>query len=112
MPPESAKLLADIADGVDQIIAYTRGKTDQDYLADRQLRESVQWNFAVIGEAVAQLCKVDPATAEQISEYQRIIAFRNQLIHGYGVIKNEINWDIITTKLPILRADLTRLLRT
>ncbi len=70
----------------------------------------MQWNFAVIGEALAQLHRTDPETAERINEWQRIIAFRNQLIHGYGVIKNEITWDIIEKKVPILQADVQSLL--
>ena len=41
---------------------------------------------------------------------ESIIAFRNQLIHGYGVIRNEITWDIIEKKLPVLRADVDALL--
>jgi uncharacterized protein with HEPN domain len=32
------------------------------------------------------------------------------LIHGYGVIKHEITWDIVTTKLPVLRAQVRELL--
>lgn len=49
-------------------------------------------------------------TAERITEWHRIIAFRNQLIHGYGVIKNELTWDIVQSKLPVLRRDVQTLL--
>jgi uncharacterized protein with HEPN domain len=64
----------------------------------------------VIGEALSQLHKHDAGTAEQISQWQRIIGFRNQLIHGYGVIKHEITWDIVESKLPVLGADARKLL--
>lgn len=110
MRPESAKLLTDISQSVTQILAYTRGKSRDDYLNDKQLRDAVQWNFAVIGEALAQLHKADAVTAERITEWNRIIAFRNQLIHGYGVIRNEITWDIIENKVPVLRCDVDGLL--
>lgn len=80
------------------------------YLVDNELRDAVHWNFAVVGEALSQLHKSDPTAAEQISEWPRIIAFRNQLIHGYGVIKSEITWDIIENKVPVLLADVKRLL--
>jgi uncharacterized protein with HEPN domain len=102
----------DMSQAVDHVINYTDGKTRDDFLNDRQLRDAVQWNFAVIGEALAQLRKTDAVTAERITEWNRIIAFRNQLIHGYGVIRNEITWDIIQNKVPILRADLHTLLAT
>lgn len=110
MRPESAKLLSDMLDASNRIEDYTRGKTRDAYLADAELRDAVQWNFAVIGEALAQLYKIDAGTAEQITEWRRIIAFRNQLIHGYGVIKNEITWDIIENKAPVLRTEVRRLL--
>jgi len=110
MRPESAKLLTDILDSSTRIVEYTRGRSRDQYLAEGELRDAVHWNFAVIGEALSQLNKLDPVTAQQISEWHRIIGFRNQLIHGYGVIKNEITWDIIETKLPVLRADVSRLL--
>jgi uncharacterized protein with HEPN domain len=110
MPPEAAKFLTDILEALNRIAEYTRGKTRDAYLADAALRDAVQWNFIVIGEALSQLSKIDPATAGQISEWPRIIAFRNQLIHGYGVIKNEITWDIVENKIPILRDDVHRLL--
>lgn len=110
MPPEVAKFLTDIHEALNRIAEYTRGKTREAYLADTAMRDAVQWNFIVIGEALSQLSKIDPATAAQISEWPRIIAFRNQLIHGYGVIKNEITWDIIENKIPILSDDVRRLL--
>lgn len=72
----------------------------------------MNWNFVIIGEALSQLNKLDSATAELITESRRIIAFRNQLIHGYGFIKNEITWDIVQEKLPVLLADVTNLLQS
>jgi uncharacterized protein with HEPN domain len=100
MQPESAKLLRDMLDAAQRIADYTRGKSCDDFLADHKLRDAVQWNFAVIGEALSQLYKLDPSVTQRIAEWRRVIAFRNQLIHGYGVIKNEITWDVIETKLP------------
>jgi uncharacterized protein with HEPN domain len=110
MQPESAKFLNDMVDAAGRIGAYTAGMTRDAFLSEPQVRDAVNWNFSVIGEALGQLHKSDPHTAEQINEWHRIIAFRNQLIHGYGVIKNEITWDIVEKKLPVLLADLRNLL--
>jgi len=54
------------------------------------VRQAVQWNFAVIGEALAHLHRIDAATAEQITGWRRIIGLRNQLIHGYGMIDHAV----------------------
>jgi uncharacterized protein with HEPN domain len=110
MQPETRKFLHDIHDAADRITDYAQSKSCDDYLADNKLRDAVQWNFAVIGEALGQLEKTDPDVAHQITEWRRIIAFRNQLIHGYGVIRHQITWDIIQNKLPVLRSDVEALL--
>jgi uncharacterized protein with HEPN domain len=100
MRPETAKFLHDMLDAADHVGEYVQGKTADEYLADNKLRDAVQWNFAVIGEALSQLEKTDPDTAHQITGWRR----------GYGVIRHQITWDIIQSKLPILRSDVQALL--
>ena len=92
------------------IEASTHGKSLNDYLAARPMRDAAQWNFCVMGEALSKLRQKDPATAARISDYTKIIGLRNQLIHGYGVINNQITWEIITTHLPTLHRELDQLL--
>ena len=45
--------------------------------------------FEIIGEALNQLAKHDPALARRIPDIRDIIAFRNILIHGYAVIEHD-----------------------
>ncbi len=45
-----------------------------------------------------------------ISEYRRIIAFRNILIHGYAEIDDRLVWDIVESKLPRLRREVAALI--
>jgi uncharacterized protein with HEPN domain len=110
MPPESAKFLQDMLDAALAIESYAGGKSETHFLADRALRDAVQWNFCVIGEALSQLRRQDEATADRISETPKIIGLRNQLIHGYGVIDSRITWNIIVEKLPTFVAEVRALL--
>ena len=110
MQPETAKLLQDILDAANRITGYVSGKSRDDFLTQGELHDAVHWNFAIIGEALNQLHRIDPTTTEQIDEWKRIIGFRNQLIHGYGIIKNDITWDIIQTKLHRLQTQVQKLL--
>jgi uncharacterized protein with HEPN domain len=50
------------------------------------------------------------AIAARISEYRRIIAFRNVLIHGYADVDDLLVWDVVQTKLPVLRREIEALL--
>jgi uncharacterized protein with HEPN domain len=85
-------------------------KSRADYLSDPLLRSGVERQLMIIGEALTSLSKCDPATAEKISEYRRIISFRNILIHGYSVIDDNVVWDILEKKLPTLYQEVQNLL--
>jgi uncharacterized protein with HEPN domain len=110
MPPETAKLLWDMLTSAQRIESFTTGKSLEDYRRDELLRSAVERQFEIIGEAMSRLLKVDSALAGTISDYRKIASFRNVLIHGYDSIDDVISWGIVQSKLPILRAELERLL--
>lgn len=111
MRPESRKYLGDMLECAQAIQEFVKGRRAEDLGTDNLLRSAIYWQYAVIGEALSQLTRVDEATAEHISEHRRIIGFRNQIVHGYARIDDEITWGITQTKLPKLIADIERLLR-
>jgi uncharacterized protein with HEPN domain len=111
MESKSPKLLEDIRDAAAFIRHVTADKILDDYRADRLLRQAVERNFEIIGEAVGRLAKLDPTTAATIGEYQRIISFRNVLIHGYDLVDDAQVWDVIESDLPTLEAQVTLYLR-
>jgi len=82
MESKSPKLLEDIRDAAAFVRHATANKTLDDYRGNRLLRQAVERNFEIIGEAVGRLAKLDPTTAARIGQHQRIISFRNLLIHG------------------------------
>jgi len=84
--------------------------TIDDYRANAMLRSAVERQFEIIGEALAQLARLDEKIVARVSEHSRIIAFRNILIHGYAGIDERLVWDIVQSKLPVLRLEIERLL--
>jgi uncharacterized protein with HEPN domain len=111
MQPQSRKLLEDMRDAAADVAAFAAGKALQNYVADKQLRWSIERGFEIIGEALSQIRKFDPELVERISQYRKIISFRNILIHNYGKVDPEITWDIVQNDLPLLRRQLDDLLR-
>ncbi len=81
------------------------------YRADWTLRQAVERNFEIIGEAVTRLARIDPESAGRIGDYPQIIAFRNLLIHGYDLIDDAQVWQVITQDLPRLERQVIELLR-
>lgn len=103
---EDLKLLYDIERAARLVLEFVSGKAEHDYHTDVMLRSAVERQFEIIGEATNRLSKANPALAAQINHYPKIIAFRNQLIHGYDTTSDNVVWRIIQNDLPALRKDL------
>ncbi|MDI6857635.1 MAG: DUF86 domain-containing protein [Dehalococcoidia bacterium] len=99
------KCVRDIAGACEQITAFTAGRTFPQYEDDAMLRSAVERQFEIIGEPLLHLSRLNPAAANRITEYRRIIAFRNILAHGYAQVDDRLVWDIVETKLPTLREE-------
>ena len=111
MQLEAKKYLYDISEAGRLIASFTQDKAFADYERDAMLRSAVERQFEIIGEALAQLARLEQGLAERISDHRRIIAFRNILIHGYTQVDNRIVWDIVRSNLPILRQQVAELLQ-
>ena len=107
---EAKKYLYDIQQAASRIADFTSGKQLEDYRSDAMLRSAVERQFEIIGEALAQLAKLDATIVARISEQRRIIAFRNILIHGYAEVDDRLVWDIVQAKLPVLRREIETIL--
>jgi uncharacterized protein with HEPN domain len=110
-PERTPRTLRQIADACSFVLSVTEGKSLEDYTGERLLRQAVERNLQIIGEAVGRLRRDDPETAARLSEYERIVGFRNVLVHGYDLVDDGIVWDTIETKLPPLLSEVEGLLK-
>ncbi len=110
MQLEAKKYLYDIRQAAERIADFTAGKRVEDYQSNAMLRAAVERQFEIIGEALARLVRLDEALAARITEHRRIVAFRNILIHGYADVDDRLVWDVVKTKLPVLRREIEALL--
>ena len=74
------------------------------------MRSGVERQFQIIGEAIRQLARVDPAMAERIPAFRNIIAFRNFIVHGYALLDDALVWRAVEEELPVLHIALVDLL--
>ena len=107
---ETKKYLYDVLQAAKSIERFSSGKSFINYQADALLRSAIERQFEIIGEALRRLSKEDPMSAALVHEHQRIIAFRNILIHGYAEVDDRLVWDILQTKLPRLLREVEALL--
>ena len=76
MQPKTPKLLEDIRDAAAFIPEVARGRALADYRRERLLRQAIERNFEIIGEAMNRLALHDPATAGRITKHRRIVDSR------------------------------------
>jgi uncharacterized protein with HEPN domain len=110
MPREPGAYLHDMRQAAALIADFTEGLDFDAYAADAMVRAAVERQFEIIGEALGQLAKLDPAIAGLISEHRRIIAFRNILVHGYAGVDDMLVWDMVATRLAGLQREVDELL--
>lgn len=103
MPRDPRAYLWDVLEASRNIDQFLSDRTPEAFTHDLLVRSAVERQFGIIGEALSQLAKIAPDIAHQIPELQRIIAFRNVLIHGYAVLDTHEVWRIIQENLPALR---------
>ena len=110
MERDPRKYLWDARRAAEQVIAYVQGKAFDDLMADRMFRDAVERQLQNTGEAIAQLARLEPATAERIPAFRQIIAFRNILVHRYDALDYDAVWRIIHEDLPKLVTEIDGLL--
>lgn len=110
MKRDPKSLLWDAHNAAGVIAGIVAGKSLPDYEADIIIRSAVERQFEIIGEALAQLARLDPALVRRIPDLAEIVAFRNLLIHGYAVVDAARVWQVAQTHLPELRQILAELL--
>jgi uncharacterized protein with HEPN domain len=102
--------LWDIREAAAEIAGFIHGMDRAGYDASALVRAAVERKFEIIGEAMTQLARFDPALAARIPDFRQAISFRNLLIHGYRRIDHGAVWRIATTSLPALHAGVAALL--
>jgi uncharacterized protein with HEPN domain len=110
MQLEALKHLYDMRQACGLLADFIAGRTFLDDSADALLRSAMERQLTIVGEALNRLKKIEPTAASSITDARQIIAFRNILIHGYDVVRDEVVWGILETDLPKLSRDVDTLL--
>ena len=111
MKRDTFGFLWDIDQAGEAIFRFINGMDVETYAGSEVVRSAVERKFEIIGEALGQLARSDPALAERIPRYRETIAFRNLLIHGYAAVDHNRVWRIANESLPPLRSAVAVLLQ-
>jgi uncharacterized protein with HEPN domain len=111
MNDETKRRLLDALEACRAIQKFSAGTDYASFLGDELLRAALERKFEILGEALNRAEQSDPELAERLPELRRIIGMRNRIIHGYDVVDEEILWDAVEFKAPILSDQISALLR-
>jgi len=109
MQLKTQKYLFDIKVSIESIFEYLGEQRNfNDYMANKQLRRSVERELEIIGEAMSKILQINPDIS--IANSRKIVGLRNRVIHAYDSVDNEVVWGIVVNHLPTLRKDVDKLL--
>lgn len=102
--------LWDVREACAAIESFVQGLDAGGYARSELVHSAVERKFEVIGEALNQLSRADAAMSARIPHLPQIVAFRNQLIHGYALVDHDTVWGVIQQSLPQLHQVVAQLL--
>lgn len=83
-----------------EIRSILEGVSFQDYQADLRLRLLVERCLSIVGEACVRIRNI--GESDRLPNTEKIIRFRNILIHAYDGIDPATVWTIVQNHLPSL----------
>jgi uncharacterized protein with HEPN domain len=107
MMQRNIKRLEDAESACTRIQDFLKEVSLDTFLASQFLRSAVERKLEIIGEALGMAAKDDDSLQEIITDLPRIVGLRNRLIHGYDSVDPELGWDVVKSKIPSLKHQLT-----
>ena len=107
MMVQREKYLSDIQSAIELIEDFVKN-TDSfgDYNDDLKTQSAVERQLGIIGEAVNRYRKISGVIP--LVNANKIVAFRNRLVHAYDSIDNAMVWAIIKKYLPGLKDEVEK----
>ena len=109
MSNEDAVRLRHMLDAAKRAIDFMQGRAKSDLESDEQLSLAMVRLLEILGEAAKNVSE-DLRKDYPDIPWRQIAGTRDRLIHGYFDVDLDIVWQIISTDLPVLVAQLEKAL--
>lgn len=101
--------LQHILEAINYVESFLKGKSKNDFFEEPLIRFAVERQLEIIGEAANHLSE-NILSQTVKTDWRKIVAFRNFIVHEYFGVDLELVWDIIQTKLPPLKIEVVSLI--
>ena len=100
--------LDDILQAIERIEKYTKNFTLKKLIKDNLVADAIIRNLEILGEAAKNIPE-DFKKQHPDIEWKKIAGLRDILAHEYFGVDLAILWDIIETKLPVLKKKISKI---
>jgi len=100
--------LQHILDAIKKALEFTENVGFDEYVANTLLKYAVVKCVEIIGEASYKLTKEFRGQHPEI-EWDKIIAMRHILVHGYYQTEDKFVWDTVKKSLPHLKEQIKKI---
>ena len=108
---ESRDYLRHMALEADYLIGHSAGLSYEAFAADETLRRAFVRSLEIIGEA-AKKVPADFRASHPAVDWRAMAGMRDRLIHNYFGVDLELVWDVVQTRIPALREQISSILET
>lgn len=100
--PSARERVEHVIEAIETIQFYSQGYTRDSFYGDKKTLDACLYQFTIIGEATFHLEK--EILKKYTYPWQKVKAFRNNILHEYFGIELRLIWDTIIDLLPELKA--------
>ena len=109
MSPSWVEYLRHILEEAEYLEAQSQNLYIEDFLDDDTLRRAFVRSLEIIGEATKKL--PDQVKQEYADvDWRAVAGMRDKLIHDYFGVDYEIVWDVVVTRIPVLKETVERMI--
>lgn len=109
MSKDVNEYLRHILDECDYLLSVSAKISLDDFIKDETLKRATVRSLEIIGEASKKI----PSSHKEIwsfVEWRNMAGMRDRLIHDYIGVNYIIVWDVLKNKIPVLRANIYKIL--
>ena len=109
MKRDDTVYLHHILDAIDVIEGYTKGMTENEFLANSMARDAVVRQIEIIGEASRNISDEFREKHPKLP-WEKMGGIRNKTIHEYFNVNFAIVWDTVQDDPPLLKKSIKKII--